>query len=40
MLMQPLRALKEGDKAGVRLVLADGRRVFSEFPVLKEAPKR
>jgi periplasmic copper chaperone A len=39
MLMQPLRTLKEGDKAGVRLVLADGRRVFSEFPVLKEAPK-
>jgi len=39
MLMQPLRALKEGDKAGVRLVLADGRRVFSEFPVLREAPK-
>jgi periplasmic copper chaperone A len=39
MLMQPLRTLKEGDKAGVRLVLADGRRVFAEFPVLKEAPK-
>lgn len=39
MLMQPLRVLKEGDKAGVRLVLADGRRVFSEFPVLREAPK-
>jgi periplasmic copper chaperone A len=39
MLMQPLRALKEGDKAGVRLVLADGRRVFAEFPVLKAAPK-
>lgn len=39
MLMQPLRALKEGDKAGVRLLLADGRKVYSEFPVLKEAPK-
>lgn len=39
MLMQPLRALKEGDKAGVRLVLADGRRVYSEFPILKQAPK-
>jgi periplasmic copper chaperone A len=39
MLMQPLRTLKEGDKAGLRLVLADGRRVFAEFPVLKEAPK-
>jgi len=39
MLMQPLRSLKEGDKAGVRLVLADGRKVYSEFPVLKQAPK-
>jgi periplasmic copper chaperone A len=39
MLMQPLRTLKEGDKAGVRLVLADGRKVYSEFPVLKQAPK-
>ena len=39
MLMQPLRPLKEGDKAGVRLVLADGRRVFSEFPIQKQAPK-
>jgi copper(I)-binding protein len=39
MLMQPLRTLKEDDKAGVRLVLADGRRIYSEFPVLKEAPK-
>jgi len=39
MLMQPLRALKEGDKAGVRLVLADGRKVYAEFPVLKQAPK-
>ena len=38
MLMQPLRALKAGDRAGVRLVLADGRRVYSEFPVLKQAP--
>ena len=39
MLMQPLRALKEGDRVGVRLVLADGRKVYSEFPVLKQAPK-
>jgi periplasmic copper chaperone A len=38
MLMQPLRALKDGDKAGVRLVLADGRKVYAEFPVLKQAP--
>jgi len=40
MLMQPLRTLKEGDKAGVRLVLADGRRVYSEFPVLRQVPKQ
>ena len=40
MLMQPLRVMKEGDKAGVRLVLADGRRVYSEFPVQREAPKK
>ena len=39
MLMQPLRKLKESDKAGVRLVLSDGRKVYSEFPILKEAPK-
>ncbi len=39
MLMQPLRSLKEGDKAGVRLVLADGRKVYSEFPIRKDAPK-
>ena len=38
MLMQPRRIFKEGDKAGVRLVLADGRKVYSEFPVLKQAP--
>ncbi|MEO8001669.1 MAG: copper chaperone PCu(A)C [Arenimonas sp.] len=39
MLMQPLRALKEGDKASVNLVLADGRKVYAELPVLKKAPK-
>ena len=39
MLMQPLRVLKEGDKAGVRLVLADGRKVYSEFSIQREAPK-
>ena len=38
MLMQPRRIFKEGDKAGVRLVLADGRKVYSEFPVLRKAP--
>jgi copper(I)-binding protein len=38
MLMRPLRTLKEGDSARIRLVLADGRRVFAEFPVRREAP--
>jgi len=38
MLMRPLRPLKEGDSARIRLVLADGRRVFAEFPVRREAP--
>jgi len=38
MLMRPLRPLAEGDVARVRLVLADGRRVFAEFPVRRDAP--
>ena len=38
MLMKPLRPLAEGDSVGVRLVLADGRRVFAQFPVRREAP--
>jgi copper(I)-binding protein len=38
MLMQPLRPLADGDVARVRLVLADGRRVFAEYPVRREAP--
>lgn len=38
MLMQPLRPLAEGDKARLRLVLADGRRIYAEFPVRREAP--
>jgi len=38
MLMKPQRALAEGDQVGVRLVLADGRRVFALFPVRREAP--
>lgn len=38
MLMQPLRPLAEGDVARVRLVLADGRRLFAEFPVRRSAP--
>jgi len=38
MLMRPLRPLAEGDTARVRLVLADGRRLFAEFPVRRAAP--
>ena len=38
MLMKPRRALADGDQASVRLVLADGRRVFAVFPVRREAP--
>ena len=38
MLMRPLRPLAGGDVARIRLVLADGRRVFAEFPVRREAP--
>ena len=38
MLMRPLQPLAEGDIARIRLVLADGRRVFAEFPVRREAP--
>lgn len=38
MLMKPLRPLAEGDQASVRLVLADGRRVFAVFPVRRQAP--
>ena len=38
MLMRPLRPLAAGDVARLRLVLADGRRVYAEFPVRREAP--
>lgn len=38
MLMRPLRPMAEGDTARVRLVLADGRRLFAEFPVRRAAP--
>lgn len=38
MLMKPSRPLPEGGQAGVRLVLADGRRVFAVFPVRRQAP--
>lgn len=33
MLMRPKRPFAEGDVARIRLVLADGRRLFAEFPV-------
>lgn len=33
MLMHPERPLREGDVARIRLVLADGRRLYAEFPV-------
>ncbi len=39
MLMRPLRPLAEGDVAGVRLVLADGRRVYADFPVRRAPPE-
>ena len=39
MLMRPLRPLAEGDVAGVRLVLADGRRIYAEFPVRRTPPE-
>jgi copper(I)-binding protein len=38
MLMGPAKALPEGARARIRLVLADGRRVFAEFEVRREAP--
>lgn len=38
MLMQPRRQLREGDSARFRLVLADGRRLYVEAPVRREAP--
>lgn len=38
MLMKPLRPLAEGDTARLRLVLADGRRVYAEAPVRRSAP--
>ena len=35
---EALRPLAEGDVARVRLVLADGRKLFAEFPVRRAAP--
>lgn len=40
MLMRPGRALSAGAKARIRLILADGRRVFAEYEVRREAPAR
>jgi copper(I)-binding protein len=38
MLMKPLRPLAEGDTVRLRLVLADGRRLYVEVPVRRSAP--
>lgn len=38
MLMKPLRPFAEGDTARLRLVLADGRRLYAEVPVRRSAP--
>lgn len=38
MLMKPLRPLADGDTARLRLVLADGRRIYAEVPVRRSAP--
>lgn len=40
MLMKPLRPLPEGSRARIRLILADGRKLFAEYEVRREAPKR
>jgi copper(I)-binding protein len=39
MLMRPARELPEGTRARARLVLADGRHVFSEFEVRRDPPR-
>lgn len=38
MLMRPAKVFKDGDQVRLRLVLADGRRMFAEVPVRREAP--
>lgn len=38
MLMGPAKALPEGARASVRLVLADGRRISADFEVRRDAP--
>jgi len=40
MLMRPNRPLPPGSKARVRLILADGSRLFTEYEVQREAPTR
>jgi hypothetical protein len=40
MLMRPNRSLPPGSTARIRLVLADGRRAFTEYEVRREAPAR
>lgn len=38
MLMDPARALREGDEVRITLRLADGREISADFPVRKDAP--
>lgn len=40
MLMRPLRALPAGSRARIRLLLADGRKLFAEYEVRRQAPAR
>ena len=40
MLMRPLRELPPGSRARIRLVLADGRKLFAEYEIRREAPVR
>lgn len=40
MLMRPLRALPTGSRARIRLILGDGRKLFAEYEVRREAPTR
>lgn len=40
MLMRPLRELPPGSRARIRLILADGRKLFAEYEIRREAPTR
>ncbi|MFT3806672.1 copper chaperone PCu(A)C [Arenimonas sp.] len=40
MLMRPLRALPAGSRVRIRLILGDGRKLFAEYEVRREAPAR